>query len=365
MRWSFGIGRIAGIRIEIHVTFLLFVAWLAITQGGGELSRTLVAAVLILSIFACVLLHELGHAFAARRYGIATRDITLLPFGGLARLTRMPDKPQHEIVIALAGPAVNLAIAVVLFVILVVLQQRPEPLVFGLSLLGNLLAANVFMLLFNLIPAFPMDGGRVLRAGLALRLPYVQATRVAAKLGQGIALVFAVVGFFGIPGVLGANPMLVFIALFVFLAASEENALVRTRSSLSGLPARAAMLTEFDVIDADAPLQRAVDLLMGGSQQDFPVVENGNAVGVLTRADLIRALQSHGANSRVGDVVDRNEVKADPHEPLEDVLQRMREHQRSALPVVSRGGLVGLLTLENVSELLLVQDALRRNAAGR
>jgi CBS domain-containing protein len=271
----------------------------------------------------------------------------------------MPDKPQQEIVVALAGPAVNLAIAIVLALALRLADRNATPVAFGSDLAANLLIVNVLMLLFNLVPAFPMDGGRVLRALLALRMPFLKATRIASIVGQAIAIVFAAGGFFS------GNFMLVFVALFVFLAASEENTMVRTRSTLSGLPARAAMLTDFDVLEATAPLQQAVDLLMAGSQEDFPVVENGEPIGILTRADLFRALQTHGPASLVGEVVDRNAVKADPHEPLEDVFQRMREHQRSALPVVSRGGLVGLLTLENVSELLLVQDALRRHGAQR
>jgi Zn-dependent protease len=358
VRWSFRIGTIAGIRVELHVTFLLLVAYVAIDRG--LLTRNPVHALqevaLLLSIFGCVLLHELGHAFAARRYGIRTREIVLLPIGGVARLQRMPDKPQQEIVVALAGPAVNVVLASLLALSL---GGPPDLAATELGILPTLFWVNVVMLVFNLIPAFPMDGGRVLRALLALRLPYARATRIAAGVGQGLALLFGAIGYF-----VFHNPMLMFVALFVFLAAGEERALVQARASISGFPARAAMISEFDTLDARDPLQRAIDLLVSGSQQDFPVLEQGVPVGILSRSDLILALQRHGSDVPVGEVVDRDGQMAEAGEPLEDVLQRMREHHRTALPVVSAGRLVGLVTTENVSELLLVQDALRRRAGG-
>ena len=359
MRWSFTIGRIAGIRVELHVTFLLFVGWIAISNGllRGDLVRAVSTVVLMLLIFTCVLLHELGHALTARRFGIATRDIVLLPIGGVARLERMPDRPQQEILVAVAGPAVNVAIALVLLAVMTVLGvPTVSPRLSG-GLLESLFVVNVGMVLFNMLPAFPMDGGRVLRALLALRLPYVKATRIASLVGQAIALLFGLVGLFT------NNPMLLFVALFVFLAASEERALVQTRSSLSGLPVRAAMMTEFDVLGVSDPVRRAVDALIAGSQQDFPVVEGERPVGVLTRGDLIRALQTGGAERSVGEVMQPESRFADAGEPLEEVVRRMRENDRSALPVLMNGRLVGLLTLENVGDLLLLQSAMRRGRA--
>ena len=356
MRWSFHIGTIAGIRVELHVTFLLFVLWAALSQGllTGDVLGAITGVVLLLSVFGCVLLHELGHAMAARRYGIRTRDIVLLPIGGVARLERMPSRPSQEVVVALAGPAVNVVIAAVLALVLT--QFRiPSPL--AAEVVRSLLTVNLLMLGFNLIPAFPMDGGRVLRALLAMRMPYVRATRIAAGIGQGIALLFAVVGF----GIFH-NPMLIFVGLFVFLMAGEENALARARATMTGFPVRSAMITEFETLEITDPLQRAVDLLMTGSQQDFPVLENGAPVGMLSRADLIASLKTVGPDARVGDAIQRESHMADPGESLEDVFQRMRERRRSALPVVSGGHLVGMVTTENVGELLLVQDALRRHS---
>jgi Zn-dependent protease/predicted transcriptional regulator len=357
MRWSLRIGSIAGIRIEIHVTFLLYVGWIAVDRGllSQHPAHALVSVALILLVFGCVLLHELGHALAARRYGIRTRDIILLPIGGIARLERMPDKPAQEIVVALAGPAVNVVIAALLWLMLGGVRSPDafRPLEGGL--LDSLLTVNILMVAFNLVPAFPMDGGRVLRAALALKLPYVQATRIAAIIGQGIALLFGVVGFF-------YNPALMFVALFVFLAAGEEHALVRSRATLSGVPVRDAMISEFQVLDVSDSLQRAVDQLMAGAQQDFPVLAGSELAGLLTRAELLTALQKAGPETTVGDVVARDGQVAEPGEPLEEVLRRMREHRRSAMPVVSGGRLVGMVTLEHVSELLLVREALRKAA---
>ena len=360
VKWSIRIGTIAGIRVELHVTFLLFLAWVALQQGllAGDLARALAGVSRLILIFGCVLLHELGHALAARRYGIATRDIILLPIGGVARLTRMPENPRQEIVVAIAGPLVNVMIAGLIWLIA---EAAGTPLVLGLEqdgLLSYLFAINVLMFSFNLIPAFPMDGGRVLRATLALRLPYVRATRIASTVGQAFALLFGVVGFF-------FNPMLMFVALFVFLAASEEYALVESRSSMSGLPARAAMATDFETLAPDDLLQHAVEMLMAGSQQDFLVVLNGTPVGVLSRGDLLRGLQRHGPQGTVGEAMTSEVVPADAAEPLEQAFQRMRERGVAALPVLHAGRLEGMLTLDNVTELLWVRDALRRHSRGR
>ena len=358
MRWSFRIGSIAGIRVELHITFIFFIGWVAISRGllTGNPASALAAVALLLLIFLCVLLHELGHALTARRYGIKTRDIILLPIGGLARLERMPDKPQHEIVVAAAGPAVNVVIAVLLYLVSSGLDRPMMDAAMRGGMIETLLAVNVIMVLFNLIPAFPMDGGRVLRALLALRLPYARATQIASLIGQGLALLFGVIGLFS------NNVMLMFIALFVFLAASEERAMVQTRASLIGLPVRAAMVTDFHALDLRDPLKRAVELLMSGSQQDFPVMDGVAPAGILTRSDLVSALQRHGVEATVGEVLQRENEYVDADEPLQDALQRMREKSRSALPVVQHGSLVGLITLDNVGDLLMVRDALRRYA---
>jgi CBS domain-containing protein len=272
----------------------------------------------------------------------------------------MPDKPWQEIVVAVAGPLVNVVIVTVLAFVVGPFDQLEQAVANG-GILETLLVVNAVMILFNLIPAFPMDGGRVLRALLALRTSYARATDIAAGVGQGIAILFAVVGLFGWPGVFDGNPMLMFIALFVFIAASEERTQVKARSTIQGLAVRSAMLTEFHALDVADPLRRAVDHLMAGSQQDFPVLDGQDPIGILTRSELVGSLQRLGAEARVGDAVRRDTEYAAEDEPLDLALRRMRASGRPALPVLRAGSLVGLLTLDNVGDLLLVREALRRH----
>jgi len=357
MSWSINIGSIAGIRLRLHVTFLLFIGWIAVSRGifGADPGRAIASVALLLLIFSCVLLHELGHALAARRYGIPTRDITLLPIGGLARLQRMPDKPLQEIVVAIAGPAVNVALAVILFLFTRWTAASIESQLLQGGLVETLFAVNVIMVLFNMIPAFPMDGGRVLRAALALKLPYVRATQIASIVGQGIAVVFGLLGFYT------GNMMLVFIAIFVFMAAFDERQDVRARATIRGLTVRDAMITDFHPLDVNEPLQHAVDLLTSGSQEDFPVLDGGVPVGVLTRADLVQGLRVRGATARVGEAAPVDRDYTEPSEPLDQAVRRMRERRRMALPVLEHGALVGVLTLQNVGELLMVREAMARH----
>ena len=357
MRWSFRLLTLFGIRIEVHATFLLLVAGLAWLQRMTTPWWLTVSELLLL--FGCVLLHELGHALAARRYGIQTREIILFPIGGVARLERMPEKPLQEVVVALAGPGVNLVLATAVAAALSARGITAEQalLRYEQGVLEFLFVANLSMLLFNLIPAFPMDGGRVLRALLAMAMPFARATRIAAQVGQGLALLFAAAGIFVL-----RSPMLVLVAVFVFMAAGEERAMVQSRASLSGLPVSAAMVTAFMSVETRHELQHAVDLMLAGDQHEFPVLEGGRYLGMLGRNALIRALQKEGPNSPVGRVV---RVDVEPLEaswPLERALQVMRAGRHSAMPVVMRGQLVGLLTLENVAELLMVQEARQRHA---
>jgi Zn-dependent protease/predicted transcriptional regulator len=354
MRWSFTVGRIAGIRVELHVTFLLFVGVIAVQNGllNGHLDAALQSVAMMLLAFTCVLLHELGHALTARRFGIRTLDIVLLPIGGVARLERMPDKPRQEIVVAIAGPAVNLAILLILLPFRPV-EWPPNPAQMTGQVLPFVFFVNLAMLLFNLIPAFPMDGGRVLRAALAMRMPYPKATRIASTVGQAIALLF------GLAGIMNGNMILIFIALFVFLAAGEERALVQQRSSVAGLPVRAAMMTNFDVLESHQPVRRAVDLLLAGAQEDFPVVNGDSLIGMLSRSDLVRALNGDAIDQPIEAWTRRDVAGAEAGEPLETAMMRMRQHRQHALPVLQGGQLVGLLTIENVSDLLLVQNAMR------
>jgi Zn-dependent protease/CBS domain-containing protein len=356
MKWSWRIGRFAGIDVYIHATFLLLVAFFGFTywQQTRTLSGTLEGIAFLLALFLSVVLHEYGHALTARRYGIKTRDITLLPIGGVARLERMPDKPLQELRVALAGPAVNVVIAAVLFTYLA-LSETFIPLT-GMTLTGGpfierLLSVNVSLVLFNLIPAFPMDGGRVLRALLALRLDYVRATQIAATIGQGMAFLFGILGLF-------SNPMLVFIALFVWIGAQQEASMVQMKSALGGIPVRQAMLTEFKALRPLDTLQQAVEHILAGTQQDFPVLEEERLVGILTRSDLLASLTRHNEASRVNAVMRRDFETVHPGDMLGVASIRLQACGCPIFPVIQDGRLVGLLTMENIGEFLMIKSAL-------
>lgn len=360
MKWQWKLGRFAGIDVYIHATFLLiivFVAWSHWAQGPARVADGIL---FVLAIFACVLLHEYGHALAARKFGIKTRDITLYPIGGVARLERMPDRPLQELWVALAGPAVNVAIAVALFIWLLLSQAiRPlsELTVTAGPFLERLLVVNLFLVGFNLIPAFPMDGGRVLRALLAMRLEYTRATSIAAGIGQGMAMLF------GLWGLLG-NPMLLFIAFFVWIGAAQEASMVQMKSALAGIPVSRAMLTDFRSLAPTDPLSRAVEMVLQGSQQDFPVVANGAVDGILTRADLIKALAQQPPTTPVSVVMQREFPVVEAGEMLEALFARLQECQCHTVPVTRRGVLVGLVTSDNIGEFLMLQAAMKGRATG-
>lgn len=356
MNWSFRIGRILGTEIKVHLTFLLLLVWFWIVQyqdGGRE--TALIETGFLLALFLCVVLHEFGHILMARRFGVRTPDVILLPIGGVARLERMPEEPRQELLIALAGPAVTLVIALVLYGYLTVTGTGPTPLPDGLEsggLASRLMWVNGFLLGFNLLPAFPMDGGRVLRALLATRMGLARATRIAATIGQGLAMVLGVIGLFG-------NVMWVLIAVFVFLGAAQEAAAVETRMAGRGLRVDQIMVTRFEAIPVHARLRTAVDMLLAGDQREFPVVDNeGHVEGLLTRESLIKGLTERGPESTVGEAM----LSPVPFVALgldfETAFQQLRASGLSALPVLDGAGrLVGLLTNDNISELILVRRA--------
>jgi Zn-dependent protease/predicted transcriptional regulator len=363
MRWSFQIARIAGIDVKIHATFFLLLAYFAYAgQKVGGTPAAISSVLFVCLVFVCVLLHEFGHALAARRYGIRTPDITLLPIGGVARLEKMPDNPAQEVVVAIAGPLVNVAIAAVLALIIYLTGGFPAQVPLdehSLSLPLKLLGVNVMLVVFNLIPAFPMDGGRVLRALLAMRMEYARATNIAATTGQVIAVVFFLVGLTG-------YPMFLLIGVFVFFGAQNEAAFAQLKSASSGMRVSSAMITQFKALPLNSTLNEAVEALLHTSQHDFPVTDElGQIRGVLTRSDLIVALRKSGAGTPVAEVmrVDVPAVHYAMH--FDRAFLLMQECGSPVLPVIDGAGrLVGLFTTDNVGEMMMVQGALARSAAG-
>lgn len=299
---------------------------------------------------------EFGHIFTARAFGVTTPDVILLPIGGVSRLSRIPEKPSEEFLIAIAGPLVNVAIAGLLVAVagakldvsrLAALESE------SVSMVDRLAAVNVFLAAFNLIPAFPMDGGRVLRALLASRLGYVRATEIAAAIGQGVAFLLGFLGLFG-------NPLLIFIAIFVYLAASSEAHLVAIRAISHGVPVTAAMMTQFATLTPDEHVDTAVETLLRTSQGEFPVVDGaGRPIGVLARTDLIRALKERGPDAAVAEAMTAQIPTLGHRHCLDEAFRLLQENQAPAVAIVDASErLVGLVTSATIGEMLMLHRAM-------
>jgi Zn-dependent protease len=371
MSWSIKLFRFKGIDVKVHLTFVLILIWAAyrwsgITDQGWF--GALFGVVATLLLFSSVLLHEFGHSLQALKFGIPVRDITLLPIGGVAQIEEMPEKPGQELSIALAGPLVNFAIAAFLIVVGLLLQARAvvalPDLVASLGsaswrgMLSYLTMANLLLGLFNLIPAYPMDGGRVLRALLALKLDYSRATSIAVRIGQGLAFLAGLYGF------MSGSYTLILIAIFVWMGAGQEGKQVEVKSVLRQMTVGQAMTRQPAILSAGDTLATAAELTLTTAQADFPVVDarDGRPRGLLTAQDLLRGLKSEGEAGRVDNVMHTQFATAMADEPLFEAQQRMEKAGARALPVVdAQGDLAGLLTAEDVNEayrLLTVTPAL-------
>ncbi len=360
MRWTYGIGRLAGLDIRIHVTFPILIGWVALSAWAAEPSAANVLAEVsaVLLLFAGVVLHEMGHALTARRRGIGTRDITLLPIGGVARLERMPERPRDEIVIAIAGPAVSFAIAGILGAVIAAGGGSLSPAVaFGPdgSILQRVAAQNLILGLFNLLPAFPMDGGRVLRAALGARIGLLKATRIAAGIGRMLAVGLAFVGLAG-------NPFLMILALFLWIGGGLELADLETRQLIGDLPASAAMVTNFASLSRTDPLERAVELTLAGSQRHYPVMEGDRLIGILTQAGLLSGLAARGGNSPVADSMVAPPELIGPTDALAGVFARLQSLPEGVAPVGYGNGITGLIDRDNLIDLLKIRGAVARRA---
>ncbi len=355
MRWSVTIGRFGGTAVKVHATFLLFLAWIwfsALFQEGAAAAWRSILFVFLL--FVCVTLHEFGHIVAARRYGVHTPEVTLLPIGGVASLERIPEKPSQELAVAIAGPMVNVVIAIVLFAIIGRIDpdaaaRLDDP---HISLIARLAAANLALVIFNLIPAFPMDGGRVLRALLAMRFGAARATQIAASIGQAFAFALGFLGLFG-------NPLLIFIAIFVYVAAAGEAQMAGLKDAVRGLAVQDAMETRFTAIPAGARVADAVQILLATGQDEFPVVDGaGRPLGVLVRDDIIAALGRNDNEMAVSDLALKPAVTVNPTAGLEAAVDRLAPSRDAALCVVDPSGrLVGLFTRQSLTEIMMIKSA--------
>ncbi|PWT98596.1 MAG: site-2 protease family protein [Terriglobia bacterium] len=349
---SIGTVRIFGVPVRLHFTFVLLLVFLVFI-GVGQRQSGASTALYVLALFASVLLHELGHTLVARRYGIKTIEIVMFPIGGVSRPERAP-KAREELWVALAGPMVNLILGVGLLAWsagqqgFLALEQLREPT--DANLAERIALGNLVLCLFNLLPAYPMDGGRILRSLLALRRTEEEATRIAAGAGQGLAILM------GLAGLLWGNFMLMFVALFVYLGAAQEGSAARGRILSTGYTVRAAMITDFRTLQHGDTIRDAGNLLLATSQHDFPVMHGETVIGLLSRSRLVRAMLTDGPEGYVAGAMDREFVRLSPETPLTEVLPQVSAPGACALVMDSNDRLLGMVTSENVSEFLLLRQ---------
>ncbi len=357
MKWSYRIARIKGIDVKLHITFILLLVFVAISTGIQEgWLIGLRSGLMICLIFFIVLLHEFGHSVVAIRFGAKVKDIILLPIGGLARMSRMPERPSQEVLIAMAGPAVNFVLAGASLVLMVVLggaytltsieADAPILLVF--------FGFNIFIGLFNLLPAFPMDGGRILRGLLANRLGYLTATKIAVNIGEVFALIFVIVG------VLYMQLFLALIGIFIYIAATSEERGTELKMALSDVPVSRIMIGDLQVATPQTTLGQLLERFFHGYQEDFPVVQDQHLVGMLSKADLLAALHDRPKETPVDGVMSRNTRSVEPSATLSTVYRMMIDNHLSAVPVVSQNSLVGLVTLGQIARYISAKKEPRR-----
>jgi len=364
MKSSLKLGVVGGIKVQVHWTFFLLIVWIVFAglSSGGNLASITWNVGFILVLFACVVLHELGHSLTAKRFGIETRQITLLPIGGVASLESMPEDPREEFLVAVAGPAVNILIATLLYMVFPMetfLNQEAEALAESLSTINAanfifyLFSANVMLVLFNMLPAFPMDGGRVLRALLSMKMDRVRATHIAARLGQLVAFLFFFIGLL-------YNPILILIAIFVYFGAHTENIMVQQLTLLKDHRVGDAMMTNITRLQPDDSLNEVVDVILSGAERDFIVAEDGEVRGVVYQNDLIPLFKSKRTDIPVREVMDRDYLEVNADEKLTDVYRKVqsKSNNKTFFPVVKDGVLVGAIDMNNISEFMIFRASL-------
>lgn len=358
MKGSLYLGNPAGIKVQIHWTFLLLIGWVVMLEllRGSSFGSILWSITFVLVLFACVVFHEFGHALTARRYGIKTRQITLLPIGGVASLEDLPEDPKEELLVAVAGPAVNVVIALILYLFVPVEQfinLTPEELQEALGTINAsnffffLLSANIILVLFNIIPAFPMDGGRVLRALLSMKLDRVRATQIAALLGQGVAFMFFFIGLF-------YNPILILIAIFVFFGAQGENIMVQQLTLLRGHKVKDAMMTDISVLNPDDTLDDVIQIILSGTERDFIVAEEDEVQGVVYQSQLVQSIKDRDRQqTRVREIMDKETERVQAGDDLTEVYRKIRTNNKTFFPVYEAQKLVGAIDMSNINEFIV------------
>jgi Zn-dependent protease/predicted transcriptional regulator len=357
MKLSLYLGSYRNVKVFIHWTFSLLLLWIIISnmRQGMPALDILWIIIFVLALFVCVVLHEFGHALAAQKYGIQTKDIVLYPIGGIARLEKLPEDPKQELWVAIAGPLVNIGLFIILSVFLSfkgfdmesleVIKIEPS------TILLYLASANLILAIFNLIPAFPMDGGRILRAILAIRLPRAKATQIAGGIGQFLAIFFIFFGLFN-------NPILVLIGIFIFLGAAAEVTHTQQESFLKGYKVKDVLMMKFQILAFDAPLSKAVEKLLNSQATHFVVVKEDVAVGTLSRNEIIKGLKEGDQNTKVEQVADFEPLRIETEEDLDEAWKKMLSQNRKVAIVIENGHFLGILDQENIGEFVLVKSAL-------
>lgn len=360
MSWSIKIFKVKGIDVKIHLTFVLILIWAAYrwsASTGEGMMGAVFGIVATLLLFASVTLHEFGHSLQALKFGIGVHDITLMPMGGLARIDEIPEDPAKEFRIAIAGPLVNFLIAGVLFGVGLLLDTRAiislDELYKSMGqvswngMLAYLTMTNLLLGIFNLIPAYPMDGGRILRAALSRKMDHSRATNIAVIIGQGLALLFGLWGF------MNGSYTLVLIAIFVWMGAGQEGKDVALKNVLGEMKVSQAMTLNPETLRANDSLSKAIDLTLSTSQSDFPVIEWGSnqVVGLLCEKDLLKGLQTHDQNTSVRVVMQSTFSATTPDQPLYEAQKSMVAGKTRSMPVMDQeGNLAGLLTIADINE---------------
>lgn len=358
---SISLGKFSGIPISIHWTFWILIIWVIysnISQGQGG-SETIWYILFVFTIFACIVLHELGHAIAARQYGISTKSIVLYPIGGVASLEKIPEDPSQELVVAIAGPMVNIIIAILIYIFLSLsngwmVKMEEINYITADNFLFALFSVNIILVIFNMIPAFPMDGGRVLRALLALKMDRVKATEWAVNVGRFFTILFVLWG-------ISNNPFLIFIGLLIYMGAQAELNQVRSQHLMKKAKVNDVVMKDFTLLAAHDPISTAVRALLNGQEERFLVEKDETIVGVLNKVDIMNGLNSFGEDAPISKAMQSNLVWLAPNTPLQEAKEQMMKNRVSMVPVGENGQLLGVLDLENLNEFLMIKNALKRN----
>ena len=363
MKGSLKLGTIGGIGIFVHWTFSLLIAFIIYVnyRTGYNAIQIVWSVLFILCVFATVFLHELGHSFAAKLFNIETKDITLLPIGGVSRLETLPEKPKEELIVTFAGPLVNIVLAFItgLFISFPAtseaLAQELSTGVNANNFFLNFFIVNIILAVFNLIPAFPMDGGRILRAILSFKFERHVATKIAARIGQFLAMGFILLGFF-------YNPFLIFIGIFVIMGAQMESKYADSKYSLQGYKVKDVLMKQYLTIDSAEPIKTAVDLLLDSQSKIFLITDNNQPVGTLNRDQIIMALSEKGENVIINSAMNKNLIYLDAETLLEDVFELIYKNKTNLMLIMENKQLVGTLDTENLLEFLLIKGVKSKKA---